>query len=82
MNHTSKDLAEALRVFISSGSANGNEPMRKTCLKLISTFAAAPELLEMLKKMTEILSDLPAGRNYNVEIQKARIAISKAQKGE
>lgn len=43
------EIAEALRTFIKSGSANGREDMRRYCLKTVPVFAAAPELLEAVQ---------------------------------
>ena len=39
-------IAAVLRMFIASGSANGDEPMREWLLDRAEMFAAAPALLE------------------------------------
>jgi hypothetical protein len=50
---TSQEIAQALTVFIKSGSANGNEAMRKNMLSLVPVFSAALEMLEALKASIE-----------------------------
>ena len=44
-------IAAALRVFITSGSANGDEPTREWLLDRVEMFAAAPALLAALQDM-------------------------------
>lgn len=56
--HTPEDLAAALETFIRSGSANGNEAMRKRLLKMVPLIAAAPELLEMLQEAVSVINGL------------------------
>lgn len=68
---TTEQLSIALRTFIESGSANGNEAMRKQCLKLV--FAAAPDLLSALKPMLE-----GTARLTDEHVEAARAAIKKA----
>ena len=47
--HTPATIKAALATFIRSGSANGDEAMRRTCLKLIPQFAQAPAMLKFIE---------------------------------
>ena len=53
--YTLEEIKTALDIFIDSGSANGDEDMRKFCLKKTSQFAAAPELVEAAKYAIEAI---------------------------
>ena len=53
--HTPAEIKAALTIFIKSGSANGNEAMRRTCLKLIPQFAQAPAMLKFIERWDEIV---------------------------
>lgn len=46
MRYTREAIAAALRVFVTSGSANGNEEMRKHLLKFADTLAEQAVLIE------------------------------------
>lgn len=50
-------IIDALRTFIESGSANGNEAMRAKCLKMLPLFADAQELRDALREISE---EIPA----------------------
>ena len=49
MNITPKELSTALTTFIKSGSANGNEAMRKECLRLVPAISLLPDMIEVLR---------------------------------
>lgn len=51
VKYATETIAAALKTFIESGSANGNEALREECLDLVPKFAAAPELLQALQSL-------------------------------
>jgi len=63
MNITPEELSAALTTFIKSGSANGNEAMRKECLRLVPAIAEVPAMLEVLQSIVDqfIDTDAPLG---------------------
>jgi hypothetical protein len=67
------DLSTALRTFIESGSANGHEPARKECMKLLPVLAAAPDLLSAAITALDTLSD-----KYHAEDSPTAVALQAA----
>lgn len=66
--HTPGQIAEALRTFIKSGSADGREEMRAAMLKLVPVFAAAPDLLEENNNLKHDYAIVSAQRNTYLEL--------------
>ena len=52
---TRDDITAAMRVFITSGSVNGDPAMQRYLLRNLTTFAAAPDLFRTLA----IIADFP-----------------------
>jgi len=75
-------IAAALRVFITSGSANGDEPTREWLLDRVEMFAAAPALLEACRA---IANETTSGRKVGAKLDRinrlARDAIVLATAG-
>ncbi len=80
MKRTPEKLAEALEIFIKSGSANGDEPLRYECISLVKVFAAAPDLLAALEGVLH--HDDGLKDQYKISpslIRQVRAAIAKAK---
>jgi hypothetical protein len=60
MNITPDRLTTALTTFIKSGSANGNESMRRECLRLVPAFSFATEMIDLLKAISLYFQDTDA----------------------
>ena len=79
--HTPEEIAAAMRIFIASGSANGNEAMRRECLRLVPLFSAADALRAALEDAVNALdesamSGLPNLRGATAEM---RAVLAKAK---
>ena len=75
-------IAAVLRVFITSGSADGDEPTREWLLDRAEMFAAAPALLEACRA---IANETTSGRKVGAKLDRinrlARAAIALATEG-
>ena len=60
-------IAAALRVFITSGSANGDEPTREWLLDRVEMFAAAPALLASCRA---IANETTSGRKVGAKLDR------------
>jgi len=60
-------IAAVLRMFIASGSANGDEPMREWLLDRAEMFAAAPALLEACRA---IANETTSGRKVGAKLDR------------
>ena len=60
-------IAAALRVFITSGSANGDEPTREWLLDRVEMFAAAPNLLAACRA---IANETTSGRKVGAKLDR------------
>ena len=83
--HSPARVAAALRVFITSGSADGDEAMRRYLLARVDTFAAAPVLLDALERvLREYLrvdgKPWPADQDKRPEVVAACAAIARARR--